>query len=370
MEEIDLKKLKEIVSEEKEKTEPQIQSVDEIVEKVLKKYEEEGAFTAEEGVEYQPIESLITPSISISGSPEELERAESPLARLAGKVYSAARNFWDSIAGKLFETAFVRRLDLDLYAAGMPYTGLQYAIFSLIVSVLAGALSFAVLTVYAVFSGNIVAPLVSIAVFAFLLALLIRYPRSVAASRARAAEKQLPYALRHLAVLLRSGAGFFQALKMVAAADYGVLSEEFARTVREIEEGKSTQEALSNLAIRMKGSRGMRRAVAQLLRALRIGGRISDVITDIARDVSFEMRERVAEYGERLNVFGIFFMFLAVVFPVMIAMLSAVGYSPSSQAILSAFRIPVPTLQLLYLVVFPVAILGYLHLIHAMDPMR
>jgi len=375
MEELDLKKLKELVKEgagESKRVElrPKVESVDEIVEKVLKKYEQEGAFTASEEGEYKPIEQLITPSVSISGSPEDLARSRNPIVRATGVIYTSFRGFFDKITSRLFDNRFVRNLDLSLYAAGMPFTGLQYAVFALVFSSLVAVVSFLVFITYAIVSGNLLAPIFAFVIFLIMLGVILAYPNMKAKSRAKAAEKQLPYALRHLAVLLRSGAGFYQALKMVAAGDYGVLSEEFKRTVMEIEEGKSTKEALSNLAIRMRGSKGIRRAVAQLLRALRIGGKISNVISDIARDVSFEQRMRVSQYGEKLNVFGIFFMFLAVVFPVMIAMLSAVGYSPAARSILAAFRIPVPTLQMMYLVVFPLAILMYVHLIRAMDPMR
>ncbi len=374
MEELDLDKLKHIIKEGtkqgKKKVEPKIESVDEIVERMLKKYEEEGMFTEGGGEEYKPLEQLITPSISISGSPEDLAKSKNVLVRFVGMIYLALKTYFDRLAERLFNTGFIRRLDLALYAANMPFTGLQYAIFSLVLSAVVGILAFVVGLSYAFISGDIVAPVLGILLFLFMFAVLIYYPYTRARARARAAEKQLPYALRHLAVILRSGAGFYQALKMVAAGGYGVLSEEFRRTVREIDEGKSTKEALSNLALRMRGSRGIRRAVAQLLRALRVGGRISDVISEIAKDVAFEQRAKIAQYGERLNVFGIFFMFLSVVFPTMLAMLSAVGYSPAARTILSALRIPIPTLQMLYLVVFPAAILLYMHLIRSMDPMR
>lgn len=375
MEEIDMEKLKQIIKEgtkqeKKKEVKPRVESVDEIVEKVLKKYEEEGMFTGGEEEEYKPIEQLITPSIRVSGSPEDMARSENVIVRFVGKTYLAMKAFFDRLAERIFNTSFIRRLDLALYAAGMPFTGLQYAVFSLVLSVIVGALAFAVGITYAFISGDLLAPMLGILLFILMFGVLVYYPHSRARARARAAEKQLPYALRHLAVLLRSGAGFYQALKMVAAGRYGVLSEELRRTVQEIDEGKSTNEALSNLAIRMRGSKGIRRAVAQLLRALRVGGRISDVIEEIAKDVAFEQRARISQYGERLNVFGIFFMFLSTVFPVMIAMLSAVGYAPAAHSILSALRLPIPTLQMLYVIAFPCAVLLYIHLIRTMDPMR
>lgn len=375
MEEIDFEKLKRAIKEgtkqeKKKEVRPRVESVDEIVHRVLKKYEEEGLLTEGAEEEFRPLEQLITPSISISGSPEDLARSKNAIVRLVGRIYLALRTFFDRLAGRIFSAGFIRRLDLALYAARMPFTGLQYAIFSLVLSVIVAALAFTVGVTYAFISGDFFAPLLSALLFIAMLGFLIYYPYSCARMRAVAAEKQLPYALRHLAVILRSGAGFYQALKMVAAGDYGVLSEELRRTVREIDEGKTTREALSNLAVRMRGSRGIRRAVAQLLRALRVGGRISDVITEIARDVAFEQRAKISQYGERLNVFGIFFMFLAVVFPVMLAMLCAVGYAPVARSVLSALRVPIHVLQMLYFFALPAAILLYIRLIRAMDPMR
>ncbi len=374
MEEIDFNKLKSIIKEgtkqEKKEVEPKVESVDEIIEKMLKKYEEEGMFTEGGGEEFKPLDQLITPSVSISGSPEDLARSHNILVRFVGRVYLALKAVFDRLAERLFNTRFIRSLDLALYAANMPFTGLQYAIFSLVLSAIVGVLAFIVGLSYAFISGDIFAPILGVLLFILMFAILIYYPHTRARARARAAEKQLPYALRHLAVILRSGAGFYQALKMVAEGNYGVLSEEFRRTVREIDEGKSTKEALSNLALRMRWSKGIRRAVAQLLRALRIGGKISDIISEIAKDVAFEQRAKIAQYGEKLNVFGVFYMFLSIVFPTMLAMLSAVGYSPAASTILSALRIPISTLQMLYFFAFPIAILFYMYLIRSMDPTR
>ena len=117
-------------------------------------------------------------------------------------------------------------------------------------------------------------------------------------------------------------------------------------------------------------AKGIRRAIANILRAVRIGGNLSDAIMNVASDVSFEQRMKVAAYGEKLNFFSVIFMFAAVVFPVMLAMITTIGYAPTGSEMLSAFRLPTTLLAAAYLVFFPGFLLLFLYFVRVSDPMR
>ncbi len=376
-EEIDLEDLKATVlgeREEKQKkreTQKRIERVEEILERIRKKYEEEGLIVEEE--KNVDLEEILTPALSLpTGRPEDLAKHENPMVKTLGSMYLRLKGVVDRIVKTLFKLPLLKKLDFELYAANIPLTGTQYAALattiSLIIAVVVFPLqlilsrSFSVLT--------IVSPFIAAAgAFLISLAFLLIYPSRRAMARSKAAEKYLPYALRHLAVEIRAGMSLYHALKAVAEGNYGVFSEEIRRTLKEIDEGKSTETALSNLGLRMK-SHEIRRVVAQLVRALRIGGNLSDVIMDIARDVAFYQRARIAEYANRLNLYGLMFMFVSIVFPVMLAILSAIGYAPTGSSLLTRFALPMNTLYVLYLLVFPSALLLFLLLIKIGDPVR
>jgi flagellar protein FlaJ len=80
--------------------------------------------------------------------------------------------------------------------------------------------------------------------------------------------------------------------------------------------------------VRRNRSRGLRRAISQILRALRTGGRVSDVIANIADDVAFETRMRIRDFTETLNLVSIVYIMVAVVAPVALTILSAVVQLP------------------------------------------
>ena len=352
-----------------------IESVDEIVQRIEEKYKQEGAYIRQDSAAPEiDINRVLAPEITVSGSPADLAESDNSLIRLAGHVYLKFHSFFDTIASKMSTSDFLKKLDWDLSAAGLPFTGSQYLILVLVVSFVLSLLAFFISLPFFLLNGNpalaAVGPiLVAFVTFAFVYLFARMYPQSIASNRSRAAERYLPFALRHLAVEVRAGMGLYQAMRAVAVANYGELSEEFKRTLREIDEGKPMEVALSNLAARSK-SKGMRRAVASILRAVRIGGNLSDTIMNIAKDISFEQRQKVAAYSEKLNFFGVLFMFVGVVFPVMLAMLSTIGYAPTSGKLLAAFRFSPPLLMLAFLVAFPGFLLLFYMFVKISDPMR
>ncbi|NPA76521.1 MAG: type II secretion system F family protein [Candidatus Diapherotrites archaeon] len=352
-----------------------IESVDEIVQRIEEKYKEEGAYIRRENAEPEiDINKVLSPEITVSGNPSDLAESDSGFVRFAGKLYLKFKGFFDKLAGSFANSDYLKKLDWDLYAAGLPFTGSQYLILTLVSATVLALIAFIASVPLFLTKGNPVLAAIGPITVAFLTFVLVyvfarMHPATIAANRSRAAERYLPFALRHLAVEIRAGMGLYQAMRAVAAANYGELSEEFKRTLREIDEGKPMEVALSNLAARSK-SRGMRRAVASILRAVRIGGNLSDTIMNIAKDVSFEQRQKVAAYSEKLNFFGVLFMFVGVVFPVMLAMLTTIGYAPTSGKLLAAFRFPPALLMVAFLIGFPGILLLFYMFVRMSDPMR
>jgi flagellar protein FlaJ len=97
---------------------------------------------------------------------------------------------------------------------------------------------------------------------------------------------------------------------------------------------------------------------------LRTGGALSEIIGKIAEDVSFELRMRIRDFVEKLNVIGLFFMMVAIVLPVFIAIIAGIG---ASQPALPLSFVDTPILIMIYGV--STALLGLiLYIIRAIQP--
>ena len=114
--------------------------------------------------------------------------------------------------------------------------------------------------------------------------------------------QELPYALRHIGIELKSGKGLHDTLRTIKNADYGSISQEFNRILEEIKFGKSTEESLLEMSTRVK-SEGLTRAIHQIISTLRVGGNLSNSLDIIAKDISFDMQIKLKEYSQKLNSF-------------------------------------------------------------------
>ncbi len=157
-------------------------------------------------------------------------------------------------------------------------------------------------------------------------------------SRALKIDRALPFALRQISTQVRAGVTFHKAIVSVAGAGYGVLSYEFEKLLSDLERGLSTEEALTRLARRTR-SKSLKRAVTQIVRSIKTGGSLSDIINDIAQDVSFETRMKIRDFTEKLNFVNILFIMVAVVAPVAATIISAILQIPLFAAGLPAYFI-------------------------------
>lgn len=167
----------------------------------------------------------------------------------------------------------------------------------------------------------------SVFVFIFVAFLLLLYPVMKAKDRASKIDRVLPFALRQISTQVKAGVSFHKSIVSVANADYGILSQEFTKLLNDLERGLSTEEALSRLYSRMR-SRNLRKAVTQIIRSLKTGGNLSQVISELAEDVSFETRMNIRDFTEKLNLINILLIMVAVVAPVAATIMSAILQIP------------------------------------------
>ena len=129
--------------------------------------------------------------------------------------------------------------------------------------------------------------------------------------------QELPYALRHMGIELKSGKGLHDTLITVANANYGSFSHELTRVLEQVRYGESTENALLEMSNRV-GSDGLSRSVQQIVGTLRVGGNLANSLGVIADDISFDMHVKLKDYSQRLNAFILIYTFAAILAPVIL----------------------------------------------------
>lgn len=342
-----------------------MEKVEKIVSTMKKKYSKEGVGFGESEGELEELRGIISEGKAARlriQTPEELTEFRSPLVRKIGKLFLFMKAPLTPIMNLIKRLPQVRQLDYNLYSANMKYSVQQYLAIATTVATMAFIfgliLSGTLLMLIEIdIKLKILLPIL-IGLFGFLAALIIMFtvPSSNAKKRADALSSELPFALRHMATELKAGIGLYKTLQAVAMADYGILSEEFSRTISEIEEGTDTKDALRNFATRTK-SKAMRGALMHIIRALKTGGNLSNVMNIIAEDVAFEMRMQMRDFAEKMNLFGVIFIFVGIVLPVFLTILGGIVNAPLGFS--GSIPLTPTVLALIFLVVMPF-LLGYL----------
>ncbi|WP_231483634.1 type II secretion system F family protein [Methanobrevibacter sp. YE315] len=127
--------------------------------------------------------------------------------------------------------------------------------------------------------------------------------------------QELPYALRHMGIELKSGKGLHDSLITIRNGNYGSLSKEFNRVLEEIKFGKSTETSLLEMSHRVNSPR-FSIAIQQIISTLRVGGNLSNSLNIIAKDITFDMQISLKEYSQKLNSFILIYTFIAILAPV------------------------------------------------------
>jgi flagellar protein FlaJ len=251
-------------------------------------------------------------------------------------------------------SSFFANIQEDLYKANIIMPASKYIAFAIGASVIvaiASAVLFSILfaTMLGAMGsliGIVLGPLLGI--FVFFYARI--YPKSKVKARSDAFSRELPFALRHMATQLTSGAGLLETMRSVAQSGYGVLSEEFRRAILEIERGATIEEAYDRMNLRID-SPGLKKASRQIISTLRTGGNLANTLKIIAEEVATEMRMKLKDYIQILNTFSLMYMFAIVVAPVLITTLViAMGIA------MKGLPIPANVMWILYLTFFGVGI--------------
>lgn len=140
------------------------------------------------------------------------------------------------------------------------------------------------------------------------------YPKLAANRRIKSIERNLLSALQNILVQLNSGIPLFEILVNISRSDYGEISREFGRAVKEINTGKSQIEVLDEIAAK-NPSLFFRRAIWQLVNGMKAGSDMSTVIKSSIDALSEEQLLQIQKYGGQLSPLAMFYMLIAVIMP-------------------------------------------------------
>ncbi len=140
------------------------------------------------------------------------------------------------------------------------------------------------------------------------------YPKVYNNRRQRDIEKNLIPALEDMLVQLTSGIPLFNILTNISYSDYGELSKEFRKAVKEINAGYPQVNVLQKIGER-NSSVYFKRTLWQLSNGMRAGSDISIVIKESIKSLNEEQLIQIQNYGNKLNPLIMFYMLFGVILP-------------------------------------------------------
>jgi pilus assembly protein TadC len=157
-------------------------------------------------------------------------------------------------------------------------------------------------------------PLVGGFVSLFLFIQNVSYPSMVVNRRVKNIDRNLLFVLRTILVQIRSGVPIFDTFVAIAAGDYGEISQEFKTVIEKVRAGRPVIESLEELTVR-NPSVYFRRAMWQIVNALKSGSDIGDNLENVIKALSKEQLVEIRRYQSTLNPLAMMYMMLAVIAP-------------------------------------------------------
>ncbi|MBU4245766.1 MAG: type II secretion system F family protein [Nanoarchaeota archaeon] len=160
-----------------------------------------------------------------------------------------------------------------------------------------------------IYIGIVMAPVLFL--FSFYSSLYL--PKVKGLKRAKEIERELPYALRHLLIEVKSGIPLYNGLVAISEK-YGAASDEIRDIVEEINAGKSEIEAIEE-SIFKSPSYNFRRAFWQILNSLKTGTDIDASLSATVDDIIKQQLISIKKYGQELNPMTLMYMMVAIIIP-------------------------------------------------------
>ncbi|MCX6707594.1 MAG: type II secretion system F family protein [Candidatus Woesearchaeota archaeon] len=152
------------------------------------------------------------------------------------------------------------------------------------------------------------------AVISFIFFQQITYPKAVISQKVNGIERNLLPALRIMQVQISSGIPLYDVISAIAGGNYGGVSEQFNKVIKEINAGTHQINAFEKMAAE-NPSVYFQRVIWQIVTAVKSGSDLGPVLNEIVRSLSDEQIVQVQDYGSKLNPLTMFYMLLVVIVP-------------------------------------------------------
>ena len=177
-----------------------------------------------------------------------------------------------------------------------------------------------------------------------------------AGQRAMKLEKDLLFAIRHLAIQTNAGVPLFAAMVSVAEErgqlGYGIVSEEFARIIKEVEGGFDLSQALEDSAMRVK-SKYYNRIMWQLANSNRAGVPVNEALSALLDYLSEEQRIALRKYGNQLSPLALMYLLVTIIGPtlglIFLMIASTLISLPLSEIVLDGILAVIIVVQIFFL---------------------
>ncbi len=184
----------------------------------------------------------------------------------------------------------------DYYAAaGFSISLASFIALMLFLSLLSVLLAYSLTLILPVKSATgAVLPVVA---FFAMMSLTIGVPFYIRTNRIDRVEEALPDVLKHISAVLKAGGTVESALEEVSESDYGPLSADVGRGLKQLREGKGIDDALTEMA-KNSGSKLFTRIAQITVDSRKAGAGLSEVLESIAEDTKELVRikrERVSK---------------------------------------------------------------------------
>ncbi len=162
--------------------------------------------------------------------------------------------------------------------------------------------------------GLIAGLLISLIITFFVFLQQMYYPKMISGKRVKDIERNLLPATQNMLIQLNSGIPLFNILINISDGDYGELSKEFGKAVKEINAGNDQVEVLESLAEK-NPSLLFRRVIWQIVNGMKAGSDMASVVREAIDTVSEQQLIQIQNYGSQLNPIAMFYMLAAVIVP-------------------------------------------------------
>ena len=150
--------------------------------------------------------------------------------------------------------------------------------------------------------------------FMFMLFYFMSLPKLYLLQRINKIDRSLLFALRHMHIKVRSGIPLFDSMVGIAYGDYGLMSKEFQKAVKDIESGESQITALEKLSF-YNPSPFFQKFIWQITNSLRSGTDIARTLEVVVNSLEDYRYLQVKAFGSRLSPIALMYIMFTIVVP-------------------------------------------------------